>query len=172
MSITTIFRSSLAVLSLGAAFACADGAAPVAPRTVAPDAFRYQAKDGREMAVCRLQKESWKTVEIGARGGRIDFGSGNALEVPAGALTSTVAITAHSLRATSASVQFLPEGLLFAVPATLKLRYTTCNTPLHGVKVVYVQADTVAEVEPSRNHPLLKWVAAPINHFSSYAVAF
>ncbi|MEO6210230.1 MAG: hypothetical protein ABIQ10_08920 [Gemmatimonadaceae bacterium] len=92
--------------------------------------------------------------------------------MPAGALRSTVTITAHSLPTISARVQFSPEGLHFAVPATLKMDYSKCYTPLFGVTVVYVQADTVSEVEPSLNHPLLKYVVARIDHFSSYAVAY
>ena len=124
-----------------------------------------------KVAVCKLQKEDWSTVRVGRNGGRVTAG-GVTLSVPAGALNTTVAITAHVLPTTSASVQFLPEGLHFAVPATLTMRYTKCDTPLLGVTVVYVQADTVSEVEPSSNHPLLKFVIARIRHFSSYAVAY
>lgn len=50
--------------------------------------------------------------------------------------------------------------------------YSKCATPLFGVTVVYVQADTVSEVEPSLNHPVRKYVVARIGHFSSYAVAY
>ena len=132
-----------------------------------------KGKDGgkSKVAVCKLQKEEWKTEQIGARGGKVSV-AGVQLTVPAGALRSTVAITAHVLPTTSASVQFLPEGLHFAVPATLRLEYTKCDTPIFGVNVVYVQADTVTEIEPSTNHPIFKFVTAKIGHFSSYAVAY
>lgn len=167
-------RLSFAVAALVAAMACADNSAPTAPRAAsAPTADFAKAKDGKKpkVAVCKLQKEAWATARIGSRGGRVSVG-GSTLTVPPGALRTTTAITAHALPTTSASIQFLPEGLQFAIPATLSIPYSRCETPLFGVGVVYVQADTVAEVEPSTNHPILKFVTAKISHFSSYAVAY
>ena len=167
----TFAQRLLIALVLGAPMACSDIATPLAPHTVEPVALIARAKDGKKVAVCKLQKEEWKTEQIGTRGGRVTVG-GVSLLVPAGALSRTVAITAHTLPKTSASVQFLPEGLQFAVPATLTMNYTKCDTPLLGVTVVYVKADTITEVEPSNNHPLLKFVSASIKHFSSYAIAY
>ncbi|MBA2685836.1 MAG: hypothetical protein H0U66_15230 [Gemmatimonadaceae bacterium] len=174
MRFKTFLRSSLALVAVAAAFACADNAAPTAPHvTSAPSLAFSKATDGKKpkVAVCKLQKEEWKTTQIGSKGGEVKVGT-VVLSVPAGALASNVAITAHVLPTTSASVQFLPEGLHFAVPATLRLEYTKCATPIFGVSVVYVQRDSVTEVEPSNNHPLLKFVTARISHFSSYAVAY
>jgi len=158
---------------LGAPMACADTATPLAPHNADPAVSfsKGKGKDGQNVAVCKLQKEEWKTQQIGTRGGHFSVG-GITLSVPAGALTRTVSITAHTLPTTSASVQLLPEGLQFAVPATLTMNYMKCQTPLLGVNVVYVQADTVTEIVPSKNHPILKWVSASIKHFSSYAVAY
>jgi hypothetical protein len=161
----------LVALIFGAAVACADNAMPAAPRTAAPAVSFSRGRDGGKVAVCKLQKEEWRTEQIGPRGGKVSVG-GKELTIPPRALTRTVAITLHALPTTSASAQLLPEGLTFAVPATLKLNYTTCDTPLLGVNIVYVKRDSVAEILPSNNHPLLKWVTAPINHFSSYAVAY
>ncbi|MEP7088156.1 MAG: hypothetical protein ABI884_12700 [Gemmatimonadota bacterium] len=169
-----LLRSSLAVVAVAVAFACADNATPTAPHvTSAPSLAFSNATDGKKpkVAVCKLQTEQWKTTQIGSKGGELKVGT-VVLNVPAGALSSNVAITAHVLHTTSASVQFLPEGLHFAVPATLRLEYTKCETPIFGVTVVYVQRDSVTEVEPSNTHPLLKFVTARINHFSSYAVAY
>ncbi|MEO8880339.1 MAG: hypothetical protein ABI446_08050 [Gemmatimonadaceae bacterium] len=74
---------------------------------------------------------------------------------------------------TSVRVEFSPEGLQFAVPATLTLSYSSCVAPLlGGVQIAYLKADTVVEVEPSRDHLLTQRVSAAIRHFSSYAVAF
>ena len=159
--------------AVAAAAACADHATPTAPRslTASPVSLSQKPKDGKKVAVCKLQKEAWKSAQIGSRGGSVRVG-GAELDVPAGALASTITITAHALPTTSASVQFSPEGLHFALAATLKMDYSKCNTPLLGASVVYVQADTVTEVEPSNNHPWLEFVTARINHFSSYAVAF
>jgi hypothetical protein len=172
MRLQTLVRSTLALIALGAAAACADHATPTSPRVAsAPAVTLSTARDDKKVAVCKLQKEEWKSEQIGVRGGRVGVG-GVVLTVPAGALTRTTTITAHTLPTTSASVQFLPEGLHFAVPATLRMDYVRCATPLVGVKVVYVQKGSVTEVEPSLNHPLFKFVTAQIGHFSSYAVAY
>lgn len=169
---SAVLRVSFTVLVLGAAFACAENAMPTSPGDPsAPTVSFRKARDGKTVADCPLQKEAWKTVQIGPKGGTVSV-PGSTLIVPAGALPRTVAITAHALPTTSASVQFLPEGLQFSVPAKLTITYAKCVTPLFGVNVAYVQADTVTEVEPSTNHPLFKYVTAEISHFSSYAVAY
>jgi hypothetical protein len=171
MRSASALRISLVSLIVVLAAACADSSTPLAPRAPDPAIAFSKGKDGKKVAVCKLQKEEWKTQQIGTRGGHFNVG-GVTLTVPAHALTRTVSITAHTLPTTSASVQLLPEGLQFAVPATLTIEYAKCQTPLLGVNVVYVQADTVTEVEPSKNHPILKYVSASIRHFSSYAVAY
>jgi hypothetical protein len=174
MSRITALRLSFAVVALVATLACADSATPTAPRAASTPSVEFaKARDPEKskVAVCKLQKEAWATAQIGSRGGRVSVG-GSTLTVPPGALQTTVAITAHALPTTSASIQLLPEGLQFAVPASLSIPYAKCETPLFGVGVVYVQADTVTEVEPSTNHPILKFVTAQIRHFSSYAVAY
>ncbi len=169
MRASTSVRSAVSCLLLAGAVACADHASPTAPRSFS--APQLTAKHGEKVAVCKPQKESWASSQIGSKGGKVRV-EGAELDVPPGALRSTVTITAHSLPTTSASIQFAPEGLHFAVPATLKMNYSKCATPLFGVTVVYVQADTVSEVEPSQNHPVFKYVVARIDHFSSYAVAY
>lgn len=172
MRASTPVRSLVSFLMLLGAVACADHATPTAPHfSSAPPLSFSKGKDGKKVAVCKPQKEAWASSQIGSKGGKVKV-AGAELDVPVGALTSTVTITAHSLPTTSASVQFSPEGLHFVVPATLKLDYSKCATPLFGVTVVYVQADTVTEVEPSQNHAMLKYVVARIGHFSSYAVAY
>jgi hypothetical protein len=174
MRASTMIRSSLSLLLLAGAVACAENATPTAPRSANESTVslsRTRDDKGKHVAVCKLQKEEWKSEVIGTKGGKIRVGASE-LSVPAGALTRTVTITAHALPTTSASVQFSPEGLHFAKPATLRMDYSKCQTPIFGVNVVYVQADTVTEVEPSNNHPLFKFVAAQIEHFSSYAVAY
>jgi hypothetical protein len=174
MRFQTFLRSSLAVAALGAAIACADNATPTSPRIAsAPSVDFAVVKSAKKpkVAKCKLQKEEWGTALIGSNGGTVTVG-GASLTVPAGALNRTVSISAHALPTTSASVQFSPEGLHFALPAKLTMQYGKCETPTYGVTVAYVQKDTVTEVEPSNDHPLLKSVTAEISHFSSYAVAY
>lgn len=167
-------RSSVTLLALAGALACGEQATLTAPQSASASTVSFskvKPDKGTQVAVCELQKEEWKSAQIGSKGGTVTVGPSE-LTVPAGALTQTITITAHSLPTTSASVQYSPEGLHFAKPATLRMNYLKCQTPLFGVNVVYVQADTVTEIEPSNNHPLFKYVTAEINHFSSYAVAY
>ena len=110
--------------------------------------------------------------QFGPRGGKLDLGPGNSLQILPGALREVTTITAHIPKGTQAKVQFGPEGLQFAVPTILTASYSTCVTPLFGVSIAYLQADTVVEVEPSVNDPLQKKVTAFLSHFSSYAVAY
>lgn len=170
----TFLRSALALVLLAGAVACAENATPTAPQSVGAPAISFakaKGDEGKQVAVCKLQKEEWKTEKIGSKGGSVKVG-GSELRVPPGALTRTITITAHTLPTTSASVQFSPEGLQFARPARLRMNYSSCQTPFFGVNIVYVQADTVTEVEPSNSHPGQKSVTADISHFSSYAVAY
>ena len=164
-------RRLVLALIIGVPLGCADSATPLAPKASEPAVSPAKRKDGHQVAVCKLQKEEWKTERIGDRGGVVSVG-GITLRIPPHSLKSTVSITAHKLPTTSASVQLLPEGLQFARPATLTMNYEKCATPLFGVNVVYVQSDTVTEVVPSHNQPMLKSVSALLKHFSSYAVAY
>ena len=109
---------------------------------------------------------------FGPAGGKLDLGPGNSLQILPGALRQVTTITAHIPKGTQAKVQFGPQGLQFAVPTILTASYSTCVTPLFGVSIAYLQADTVVEVEPSVNDPLQKKVTAFLSHFSSYAVAY
>ncbi len=172
MRLRSVIQVALSAAVLAIAIACADHATTTAPLSLnAPELTLSRGKDGKKVADCKLQKEAWSSTQIGSRGGKVKV-EGAELDVPPGALRNNVIITAHSLPTTSASVQFAPEGLHFAVPATLKMDYSKCDLPQLGVTVVYVRADTVSEVEPSENHPALKYVVARISHFSSYAVAY
>lgn len=171
----TLVRNFLLLLAVTTAFACADNGLSTAPRAPAVDARLSQSSGhgdkNAEVASCKPQKDDQKSARIGSHGGILKIGS-NTLVVPAGALSTTVEITAHAIPSNSARLEFSPEGLQFAIPATLTMSYAKCETPLFGVVVAYLQADTVTEVEPSRNHLLQRTVSAEIRHFSSYAVAF
>jgi hypothetical protein len=109
---------------------------------------------------------------FGPRGGKLDLGDGNSLQILPGALRQETTITAHIPKGTQAKVQFAPEGLQFAVPTILTASYSSCVTPSTGVSIAYLRADTVVEVEPSTNDPVKQKVTAYLSHFSSYAVAY
>lgn len=162
-----------ALLLIGAV-ACGEHSATTAPSAVTtPAASLLKLTDAKsaKVATCKPQKEQFKTVTVDSKGGEVKIGE-NRLVIPTGALSQPTRIDAHMPPTETAQVEFSPEGLQFAVPATLTLSYASCATPLLGVIIAYVRADTVTEVEPSRDQVLVRKVTAPINHFSSYAVAY
>jgi hypothetical protein len=154
MSHTTSVRLLLSAIAIATAVACGEHASPTSPsRPGVPFDYNVSAR-------------------IGPRGGRLELGDRNTLVFPPGALLKETTITAHVPAGHEAKVQFAPEGLSFAVPATLTMSYSACITPTLGVMVVYLRADTVTEVEPSVSNPRTQTVTATISHFSSYAVAY
>jgi hypothetical protein len=174
MHVKMIIRSSLAVVTLATAVACADSASPTAPRNTPPPSASLSSTVQTQVTVatCTMQQESWSTKQIGILGGTIRAG-GATLVVPPGALLRPVSITAHVPATANASVEFQPEGLKFVVPAVLTMDYSKCKTPTAGVTVVYVREGLIAEILPSRIlSVILKLVVAPVSHFSSYAVAY
>ncbi|HEV7705034.1 MAG TPA: hypothetical protein VGO46_12115 [Gemmatimonadaceae bacterium] len=124
------------------------------------------------VAKCHIPYDIYASVRVGPLGGRLDLGDNNTIVFPAGAILVDTTITAHVPKGDSARVQFTPEGLQFAVPAVVTLNYSACITPTASLAVVYLKADSVAEVEPSQSNPKTKTITAFINHFSSYAVAY
>jgi hypothetical protein len=110
---------------------------------------------------------------IGPRGGVLRFGASR-LIVPAGALHEKVRITATTRGDASATVDFQPDGLRFHKPAGLVLDADGCDTPADGVpSVVHLGADgQVLETIAATFDRRWKEVAAPIVHFSGYAIAF
>jgi hypothetical protein len=124
------------------------------------------------VAECVIPFDYHVSARIGPRGGKLELGHDNALVFPPGALLRETTITAHVPAGHVAKVQFAPEGLTFVVPASLTMSYSACITPTFGVKVVYLRADSIVEVEPSVSNPKKQTVTATIRHFSSYAVAY
>ena len=174
MHFKTILRSSLAVVTIATAVACADSASPTEPRSDAPPlpALSSTVQKQVTVATCTMQQDVSSTKQIGILGGTIRAG-GATLVVPPGALLRPVSITAHAPASASATVQFEPEGLKFIVPAVLTMDYSKCKTPQLGVTIVYVRQGLIAEILPSRIlSDVLKLVVAPVGHFSSYAVAY
>jgi hypothetical protein len=120
---------------------------------------------------------------IGAAGGTVTSTDGSArLSIPAGALSSNVAITATPMTnppaapglVTANTYDFGPSGTQFALPATLRVTYQPSQLPsgvdpsaLHLV----VLDGTVWDVVPgSAADTTAHTVTGPINHFSSYGL--
>ena len=110
---------------------------------------------------------------FGPAGGILQFGQ-SSLIIPGGALRDTVTISATVLDDGSSTVVFQPHGLRFYKPAGLVLDGTNCAFPTTGAaSVVYVDdAGQVLQTIPAYYDPHWKAVAAPIVHFSGYAIAF
>jgi hypothetical protein len=171
-------RLVVAVAAVAVVAACGDLASPTAPALSLKHAppprqpQQQQQAHGPQLAQCRIPHDVWVSTRIGPLGGTLDLGDNNTIYFPPGALLTDTTITAHVPAGNSARVFFTPEGLQFPVPAIVTLNVSPCITPTTLLSVVYLQADTVSEVEPTVSDPNAKTVTATIRHFSSYAVAY
>jgi hypothetical protein len=122
---------------------------------------------------CAGRRVIQSSGRFGPAGGILVFGN-SSLIIPGGALHDTVTIAATQLDDGTSTVRFAPHGLRFYKPAGLVLDGTGCDLPTRGVaSVVYVDDQgTVLETIDARYDPHWKAVAAPIEHFSGYAIAF
>jgi hypothetical protein len=122
---------------------------------------------------CRSDRVAVHSGRFGPAGGTLVFGESR-LIIPGGALHDTVTITATPLNDGTSTVQFQPEGLLFHKPAGLVLNAENCSIPTDGTpSIVYLgEEGEVLETIPATYDPHWKAVAAPIVHFSGYAIAF
>jgi hypothetical protein len=181
---SSALRLLVVLASVATAVACGEHVSPTAPGAAASPgvSFSHRAPTPKgassqndyhpQVARCHIPYDIYKSVRIGALGGKLDLGDNNTIVFPPGAVLRETTITAHVPAGDTARVQFTPEGLQFAVPAIVTLSYSACITPSTNLAVVYLKADTIAEVEPSQSNPKTKTVTAYINHFSSYAVAY
>lgn len=109
---------------------------------------------------------------IGPAGGTLMVGP-HTLEVPAGALDSTVTITAVAPSDTINRVRFGPEGLAFAVPARLSMSYANCASLPLPKRVAYVDVNLdILQVLLSFDLWWTGRVKTYLDHFSNYAVAW
>jgi hypothetical protein len=122
---------------------------------------------------CRGRQVIQSSGKFGPGGGILVFGN-SSLVIPGGALRDTVTISATQADDGTSTVRFEPHGLRFYKPAGLVLDGSGCALPSDGVpSVVYLDdAGQVLETIPAYYDPHWKTVAAPIEHFSGYAIAF
>lgn len=123
--------------------------------------------------VCANRKAVVESGVFGPSGGTLIFGDSR-LIIPGGALREEVTITAVTVGGSSSEVDFEPHGLRFEKPVGLALGSTGCALPDYGMpSIVYLSDDgTVLETIPAEYVPRWKVVAARIEHFSGYAIAF
>jgi hypothetical protein len=181
----TTFRKSLMPLArlasaalIAVAVACSSDSFPTAP-TASPPASAdpsllgdlFGAAD--QLLFCPTSQTYTATQTIGSEGGTIVVGP-HSLTVPAGALSSPVAITATAPAGDYLRVEFEPHGLWFDGYATLRMSYADCGllTLVTG-KIVYVDDNlNILETVASSNDIWRRRITGRIRHFSSYALAF
>ena len=94
------------------------------------------------------------------------------LIVPPGALTDSTFITATVPEGDNTSVHFEPSGLVLKKSAALVFDAATCDVSAwFPPNVVYFVGGEILEWIDAEYIPHLQTVAAPIDHFSGYALA-
>jgi hypothetical protein len=164
----------LSLVAAGVVAACAtDSTAPIDNAPPQPDMLLGLPSLG--FLKCQAQPYASSTVNIGPAGGVIQV-NGHRLTVPAGALSSTVAIRMEAPSDTIRSVRFSPEGLVFnpAHRPVLDMDYHNCSLlSLLPKKVVYTdeQLNLLQQLLSLDLLSLFK-VEANLDHFSRYAIHY
>jgi hypothetical protein len=126
--------------------------------------------DGGQVLSCSRREAQFGSALIGPNGGTLVVGN-NQLIVPPGALQEETLITASVPADTIASIHFEPEGLRFRKPAGLQLDATGCRRADGQPSILYL--DENGDVLERIDAVYSNWwhsVAAPIQHFSVYAI--
>jgi hypothetical protein len=125
------------------------------------------------LAACTKRATFSDSGEFGASGGTLWVGR-NRLIIPPGALSERVTISGTIVGDTVAFLQFQPEGLRFKKPAGLILDASGCTLHEDGAAdLVYIDDNgVIAEQIRATYDNAWHTVAAPIEHFSGYAIAF
>jgi hypothetical protein len=111
---------------------------------------------------------------IGPEGGVIAVGP-HRLSIPAGALDTPTTITAIAPADSVNRIEFTPQGLTFAQPASLTMSYANCGALAQLVpkRLAYTSdALAILELLPSVDDLLAHQVTGQLGHFSDYAIAW
>jgi hypothetical protein len=179
--LTTVLVVAAAAL-VGAS--CSDGVptAPLAPAATTSASTRgaYYAQGSPSssragLVSCEHHPAYVGTAEIGANGGQILVGTSRVI-FPPGALTTKTRITARIPEGEHLTMtfDFEPHGVVFKKPAGLVFDASTCDIPSwYAPDIVYL-GDNGEILEHIQSYYSNYWhfVAAPIWHFSRYAVAW
>ncbi len=126
--------------------------------------------NGAGLKGCTPRDPQYGTATVGPSGGELDIGP-HRLVVPPGALQQTVEISGTVVEdAATPTIDLEPHGLQFKKPAGLILDASNCTDVPDVVYIneIGVVSDPIAAVYSNWWHT----IAAPIDHFSGYAVAF
>ena len=161
-----VFGTALAV----ALISCGTDSGSNGPSAATPEFSRGSGK----LLKCTPQAHVLVGQMIGPSGGEIRVGK-HRLEIPSHALTRNVYITMEMGLDSTNSVQFQPEGLVFARPAKLTLDYGNCSGigSLLPLRVAYTTnllqiIQYLISIDNKSGHK----VSAQLQHFSRYAVAY
>ncbi|HEY2806073.1 MAG TPA: hypothetical protein VGI92_09470 [Gemmatimonadales bacterium] len=114
------------------------------------------------------------TQVIGPSGGTIHV-SAYSFTVPAGALSSAVAITAVAPSGSANVIKFQPEGLHFEQDAWLTMSYANCSILGSLLPRSIAHTDDLLNILyliPSIDNIFTRSVTGRVQHFSDYAVAW
>lgn len=170
-----------AALSAGLGCVASDATSPTRLATPARSADKPAAPpgsvgaphiitNGSGLQGCTPREPQYGTATIGPNGGELDVGP-HRLIIPPGALQETVEISGTALEDSSTpTIDLEPHGLQFKKPAGLILDASNCtDVP----DIVYInEIGVVSDPIPAVYSNWWHTIAAPINHFSGYAVAF
>jgi hypothetical protein len=123
---------------------------------------------------CRPMAPAYASQTIGPSGGVIHVGA-HTFTVPAGALRSSVTISAYAPSDKYNQIEFQPSGLQFSRPASLTMSYANCSLlgdllPKH---IAYVDEHlNILSLLLSVDNLLTQKVTGQVNHFSDYALAW
>lgn len=132
--------------------------------------------DGVTVLNCPALPAASTSAVIGKNGGSITVGP-HRIDVPRGALSSDVLITASIDGTTAVAIRLLPEGLRFnkGPAATLTMSYAHCPpVGLLSLKMLYVSDDLLKILEsiPLITSSSANTISGKLKHFSRYAVAY
>lgn len=185
MATKQLIRSVLAaMLAAVAPLACAGErpSSPLAPQGASSrDALpgirglaTPRGKSGKvfKSTVCSMQTLANGSGVFGPGGGTLVFGT-SSLIIPGGALRDTVTISAIVVDTSTSRVELLPHGLVFEQPVGLLLDTSGCVIDETAPSVVYLsESGEILETISAVYDPRWQTIAAPLKHFSGYAIAF
>lgn len=177
MTRVSIVRNTSLLAAAFTIFACDSGELAQPRRLTLAAAARNESSAGQrptpKVLTCSGRRVVVASGRFGPPGGTLLFGNSR-LIIPGGALHDTVTIMASAPNPASSEVIFKPEGLHFFKAAGLVLEATGCVTPQDAApSVVYLSpSGVILETIPADYDSHWKTVAAPISHFSGYAIAF
>jgi len=129
---------------------------------------------GLTLLSCTPMSADTTVQAVGPEGGTIDVGP-HSLIIPAGALDSTVTITAIAPSDTINRVHFEPEGLEFDHKASLVMSYANCDGlgAFFLKRVAYVSPGLdLLDILPSIDNWFNQKTTGKLEHFSDYVVAW